>query len=495
MDLAASSTVTQAEGPQLPSGRALLIAQKQGQQIARAEATATKQELYFGELVGDPVQQAGGTWYTPTDWGDVKLVSLTEQQDSTASIVLKITGWTPQRSREQGDTYTVYAFRMPCDVTETYPNEYELQNTTQRTTITLTKVAEGNHAEEGYVVFFENKTVSLDGEGSAIPGTVQMGDDGVKEIACADFFPVGMQKPADLEDLGTLVDPELECDSLRYGLVNLASYVSRGVAHPESASIRDYDGQKVRKLDDKGGRRWGRPILNREFMASAGVEKLVITIHAPGKDGGAWKEPGRSGDGVDHILFRNPADIFYVTGYGGHVGWRYYGTTDASKSLVICPTASDRDYAVQHDGVLLERTVVLDTRWADSTEVEWYAVNNNFHLFEESAMLDSYQRLCMNRKMHGVLGFAEAAWSGTLLSEDWTSQPGSSIVGKWIAAMRVDGGQGWTVPAATWLFETAGAGHDWRKETFDGLADTDGGQPEEGWGSGFMRWTPPQPPE
>lgn len=245
-----------------------------------------------------------------TDWGDIKLCDLGSDDDDKVDIVAKVRGL--EQAEQDFNTELlgigIRGFRMPCDITELYADNKEPSVSTSY--VVLRKKALGDADKS---VIFEAQAVSIQ---TLIPGDVKMDDDGVLEIACMDMAPRGWQSRA---------GNELECHALRESMRQaFPAYASRGVAHPsvnvgqdptefnwQRIIVIDYDSKEARMYDDKGGRRWGRPIGNAEFAASGGVEKLVITIYNQGKDAAKlWKQPGELSDGVDHILFRNPADIF-----------------------------------------------------------------------------------------------------------------------------------------------------------------------------------------
>jgi len=451
-------------------------------------------ELAFGRLKSND-QLTDASWYDETPWGDVKLVDLAGGLDDSVDIVMQVHGLTEEdRTREVWKHMTVYAMRLPCDLTEAGRWDGIEPEDDKRVKITLDMVETTTHTQGG-ATYYAKSGVKLRGAGGAIPGDVTFGDDGVKEVACVDFLPVGLQTPPGADAGSIEKDPELECDALVDALLPLG-YVCRGVAHPETGnSVHDYDGLDVRKYDDKGGRYWGRPIANKEFIAAAGVEKLVITVYKRGEDAKRlWKTPGKSGDGVDHILFRNPADIFYYTGVRVYAP-RNGGAEDgvgmaddfANPTIVICPGEREESVVQAKEGEWTGRVVVLTRVWKDMSDLEYVATNGNGQL--SKPLYDSYESLAKTARLHGVLGFYVPGDSRGSWSRRWVAttekELGASVWMGWIWAMQKTAGEdvpGDPRPGMIRRKKKDGS-QGWDDERFSTLGDDDSGADADGWES------------
>jgi len=493
-------------------------------------------ELCFGTLNGATVPQViqadnavEDLWHIATDWGDIKLIDVGGGADNNVNIVGRVAALrqVEKRFNIQIGSLGIRCFRLDCDVAVSYKDDQEPKDE-DCVAYSVPRFTVGDYPDTGPVYFAKTGAPVSD----LIPGEEEMGDDGtaLREIACMDFAAVGLQAGAQ----------ELECDALRDALKGLG-YRSRGVAHPAPTGdagwdwpqiapnrghpvpYRDYDPppQKNWAMDDKGGRYWGRPIANAEFAASGGVEKLVISVYALGEDPipkgqkcQRWKQPGRHEDGVDHILFRSPADVFYIAGWGsyhpaagGHLA-SICGITDLpwgglhGVEVMIAPTDQARDTlrkpvpAGEPEGDVAtawrtkhkDKIVSLESAW--TSEVEWFGFNNNNRLHLNAASLPRYVTLAQKHGMHGVLGFEGGGWSGSKQSKEWVETGAAlPIMNAWITSMV--GGTGGTRAAIVWYKE----GSDWRLETFTDLKDTDSGTAAQGWAYGryTQEYTPPPP--
>jgi hypothetical protein len=487
---------------------------KEGRNVGTVLADL-KLELVFGTVGEDSVIR-------PTDWGDIKLVDLAGGEDNQVNIVLKVSGGLKkfeQDNKKFYDTYPIRAFRMPVDISDAPANEpdgkpYDL------------KRAEDTGILSAPVFFVATNVLIADLVGSPI----EMGADTVKEVACMDFAPIGWQSGKKYGE-GNLTE-ELECDVLVEELRRLHKYVSRGVAHPDFADkqkwadimknidpplpfpVADYDDAAKPGPDDKGGRRWGRPIANAEFAASGGVEKLVISAYPKGKGGDLWKNPGAPGDGADHILFRNPADVFYIAGYGAYTKPQgdeldscgitdYPGGGAEGVNLMISPSNAGKELLVKANAWCRQpgntrKVVSLEDAWTKGgkCEVKWLAINMNYRLSpgdpedgQERPGLrprnpdyERYERLVSAARMHGVLGFAGAGWSGSSRSAAWVKSdaiwPGYRDAMKFV----VDGLAGQTnYPTVIVRVKKDDPSKDWRKESFSGLKDEPSDPSDPAW--------------
>ena len=394
--------------------------------------TVVKAELNFGTYT-DVLDQ--------TDWANI--VDPNSPQNKFVDIIAKVTGLKSAEKYLDTDhqkiwtSLPIHSFRLDADATELWPANKE---PTKRNNYPLGNRKDG--ADLGFppaqdVVFFSATEVDIN---TLLPNAA---NDTRKGIVCADGIPRSNRTPknadgTDAPTAGTIPDDvEIECDTLAQTLSSTFSYAVRGVAHPLSINVINYDDEDQRKLNDAGGRRWGRPVLNPAFIAAAGVERLVITVFETGKDGGLWKQPGKPGQGLDHILFRHPADIFYITGiWASDVEHRCHGILAGDK-LAVVPTTSDQTALSQLEDYSF---VVLTDAWATNTTLKWYALNSCFSLTDfPTGTLNGYKQVVETCHLHGVLGYDIYGWSGSDLSQNWVTfgNDGMSIRDAWLKAMSV----------------------------------------------------------
>ncbi|MBM4033639.1 MAG: hypothetical protein FJ291_17915 [Planctomycetes bacterium] len=288
-------------------------------------------------------------------------------------------------------------------------------------------------------------------------------DDAIKEVAAIDRY-------VSATDPGRQGEYEQDAYLLARALAK-QGYMIRGVAHPPVDHERPGSGA-VLSTDinndlQAGSYLTGRPVANVEFIASGGVEKLIVSAVQPTDDKSCqWCFCGlmelQSNKlfpwplYADYLLIRSPADVFYASGDGGDRNQgRIYVTTrshyteeefHATGVTAFAPCADDPAARTgdsteqvlgsnrEIDTVALKPWQIAANKWTD--EIDWV-------ILCASTVCDFDGKACgwesniANRgtwngrynidlrpgkkwadviigtlKGHGILGFAGNGWAG-----------------------------------------------------------------------------------
>jgi hypothetical protein len=219
-----------------------------------------------------------------------------------------------------------------------------------------------------------------------------------------------------------------------------AGLVSRGIAHPDEGDDGSNNPRKAEAGHSQNGSYCtGRPETSSdlELVQSGGVEKIVLTLRQnPFEDD--WKYPGLWAD-MTHVLVKNQADIFLVSGHGNHAG-RCSGDWDKP----------DARFVYNHGDV--------SGHWTG--ELEWYGMAlcftadydggpigcaDNTEVFtagsDSRPGLDWAELVIGDLNGHGVFGFAGYGWSGRDYADEHGQDFGEELFGQKLAG-------GTPVPAA-----------------------------------------------
>lgn len=246
----------------------------------------------------------------------------------------------------------------------------------------------------------------------------ECGDDAVREFAFFDNSPTPNDKQTQTLPATGIDLNGPDCYFMAEHLKTLG-WVNRGVSHPTDPKLACDDDEKDDPAEvrpwAKGGRVWGRPINSVEFVAAAGVEKIVASagfshLRQPEKQvsveqGAEWLFPGKT-ESRDHILVKSTADLVYLGGHYGGLGGRWrghrYGTT--APKVYMSPLADENptpcvvpsDHWTLHQGV---------------QEIEWLILIACWGLNDGPAA-QNWSNEMAQLKLRGMLGFHGRGWSG-----------------------------------------------------------------------------------
>ncbi|MDD5703964.1 MAG: hypothetical protein PHU23_18180, partial [Dehalococcoidales bacterium] len=330
------------------------------------------------------------------DWGDIKLVSPDGTPDDQLYIGAEIIGDDPEKT---DDEINIKIYRSNIEPPATEP---------QGTTVTLQEKKRDNTGKIA-ICGVQYPVSSL-----GIP----QGEDGVREYAACDG---SVNYNAGDQD-GFWFD-----NRMKY---NFSNYVSRGCAHralSEQENIEDYS-----ETDENapGHKEFGRPIANNEFVMSGGVEKAVITAKTIDITGNAWKKPGKT-DFMDHVLIKNPADIFYFSGHGNHIDGNI-GDADNFTAIDIFP--DEETLYGDPDNQTIEHSWNSELEWVifvccsagdyNGLSAGKYDNINNKRWRDWRPGLRWAKVLLQDKGVHGILAFHAIAGPGENETKDFVNACG-----------------------------------------------------------------------
>ena len=237
------------------------------------------------------------------DWTDIKLVP---QNDDKLYVGLVLEAESQAAYDALPADYSAFGYRVPVDEYNLPPERPDLKE------FVLTKWKYDANAKWAW--YHLKDTPGQYGSEAGLPVTY-FGNFDQERDGTSEFFGI---------DNAHISAPfgDHEPNMYYWGEKLLAAGLrSRGIAHPRLDSGSNDHRKAVAGARQNGGYETGRPQTSDdlEFVRSGGVEKIVLTLRNTENDD-TWKYPGIWLD-MTHVLVKNQADIFLVSGHGNHSGY------------------------------------------------------------------------------------------------------------------------------------------------------------------------------